>query len=300
MTVNDKNTAILDKVKFQMAKFLKLKGYGISILVPFHSSDPNNQRAKNWKWLCEYWKKQLPGAEIIVGVDSIAGNGIPFSKSCAVNDAARRATGDIFVIVDADGYISIESVLHCATEIRAARRKNKKLWFIPYRKFYRLTEAASQKVLQSNPEKPYCFGLTPAERDVLNISDFNGTSGCAIGHWYGALIQIMSSDAFNTVGGWDPRFRGWGGEDHAAMRAMDTLYWPHKTLPKPVYHIWHPFLNVQSSNPTRNKNRLWENQNANITNDSLSHRYYWSQGNIERMQKLIDEWKRLNETKTNV
>ena len=122
-----------------------------------------------------------------------------------------------------------------------ARKNKKKLWFVPYRKFYRLTQEASEVILNSKPSNPIKYIGEPPEIHLLNNTPFNGTSGSSYGHWYGALVQIMPKEAFKEVGGWDERFRGWGGEDHAAMRAMDTLYWPHKTLPTPVYHIWHPF-----------------------------------------------------------
>ena len=69
-----------------LSKILRLKGHGISILVPYYCSDPNNQRAKNWSWLLQYWKKQLPGSEIIMGTDLEVGkNNLPFSQFCGVN-----------------------------------------------------------------------------------------------------------------------------------------------------------------------------------------------------------------------
>ena len=75
------------------------------------------------------------------------------------------------------------------------------------------------------------------------------------------MIQIMPREAFDTVGGWDTRFRGWGGEDHAAMRAMDTLYTLHKTLPGQVLHIWHPQLSPDGAAKLVNwRNRMWEGQ----------------------------------------
>ena len=285
-------TIIWHKINFYVAKIFRRKGYGISILVPFYSSDVNNQRAKNWEWLRKYWCNQLPGAEIIIGedIEAITKNK-PFSKSCAVNDAVSKAIGDVLVIVDADGYISVDSILTCAREIREARKEKKKLWFIPYRQFYRLTEDASKNILQSNPKEAIKYKEKPPKTDVLDVAPFKGVSGSSVGHWYGALIQIMPKEAFEVVGGWDIRFRGWGGEDHSAMRAMDTLYWPHKTLSTPVYHIWHPFKNVESKNLSKSKNRLWKNQEENNSNDKLSHRYYWAQGNISRMRKLVDEWK---------
>jgi glycosyltransferase involved in cell wall biosynthesis len=283
-------------IKFYFSKLFHCRGYDISIIVPFHASDPNNQRAKNWAWLHQYWHKQLPGAEIIIGTDNFAiKNNKPFSKSCAVNNAVRKSHGKILVIVDADGYISINDVLECAKEIRLAEKKKRHLWFVPYRKFFRLTEEATLKILQTNPADKHNY-KKPELNEILNMEQFNGISGSAYGHWYGALIQIMSRNAFDIVGGWDERFRGWGGEDHAAMRAMDTLYGPHKTLPGLVIHLWHPFTLVKSKNPTKSKNRLWDNQEINNSNDNLSHRYYWSNGNINRMRKLVDEWKSIKFT----
>src|SRR5271167_1900757 len=117
------------------------RGNGISIIIPFRCTDPTNPRVRNVEWMKRYWAKQLPGAEIIMGEDPHTD--FPFSKSVAVNDAASRASGDVFVIVDADGYIGADAVMHCVKEIRSARRKGKKLWFVPYRQFYRLTEEAS-------------------------------------------------------------------------------------------------------------------------------------------------------------
>jgi len=101
-------------------KFRRLrKGRGISILVPFHCSDENSQRAENWRWLRKYWECHLPGAQIMEGEDWKAFlRGVPFSKSAAVNNAARKATGDVLAIVDADGYIDADAVLEAAERIR--------------------------------------------------------------------------------------------------------------------------------------------------------------------------------------
>src|SRR5208283_82965 len=95
------------------------KGHGISILIPFRCLDKTNPRVKNVEWLKKYWAAQLPGAEIVIGNDPNMDR--LFSKSVAVNDAVAKAKGDVFVIVDADGYIDADSVVHCAEEIRHAR-----------------------------------------------------------------------------------------------------------------------------------------------------------------------------------
>ncbi len=271
-------------VKFITNKVLKRRGHGISILIPFHCNNKLDQRFLNFTWLYRYWREQLPGAEIIIGVDHEVHKDKPFSKSCAVNDAFKKSHGDIIVIADADGYIDVRNVLYCAKEIRWARKRGRRLWFIPYRLFFRLNKKGSEKILNSSPCHPYKFSTPPPECYLQGMERFHGTSGSGCGHWYGALIQIMPREAFEIVGGWDWRFRGWGGEDHAAMRAMDTLYWPHKTLPSQVLHLWHETLFVDKT-----KNRRWENQEK--SNDPLSHRYYYSQGNVARMRKLVNEFK---------
>jgi hypothetical protein len=268
------------------------KGWGISILIPFRCIGLRNnngrllgeERLKNVEWLLRYWEAQLPGAEIIIGSDPDYDK--TFSKSVAVNDAARRAKGDVFVIVDGDGFIAVESVLHCVKEIRKARKKGRNLWFVPYRQFYRLTEEASRLLLASSPADPYPFSEPVESEFTLKDNDPK------IGHWYGAMIQIMPREAFEQVGGWDERFRGWGGEYHAAMRAMDTLYWLHKTLPGQVLHVWHPQIGPQGAATSIHwSERMWEKQTQVGINNELSHRYYAAQGDPVRMRKLVDEGK---------
>jgi glycosyltransferase involved in cell wall biosynthesis len=262
----------------------RFRGRGISIIIPFRSPNKGNQRVKNLEWLMRYWKTQLPGAEIIIGEDPEPDK--PFSKSAAVNNGVEKSTGDVLVIVDADGYISPDSVLHCAKEIRHAIKRGQHLWFIPYRQFYRLTEEASRLLLASNPKRPVDFTEPVHPAHVLQDTD------PTVGHWYGAMIQIMPREAFDCVGCWDERFIGWGGEDHAAMRAMDTLYSLHKTLPGQVLHVWHPQIGPQgSATQVHWKDRMWEGQASPQANDILSGRYYDAYRNVEKMQKLVNEAK---------
>ena len=270
-----------------MTKLETQQGKGISIIVPFHCHDKKSQRIKNWAWLREHWRCVFPLAQIIVGEDpkSTKDPHIPFSKSSAINHAAVKATGDVFVLLDADGYIDSESILLCVKKIRRARERGQRLWFVPYRQFYRLTEKASQKLLKSSPAQPYKFPVP------VKIADVQDTSGSQFGHWYGAGIQILPREAFNKVGGWDERFRGWGGEDHGAMRATDTLYWPHKTLPGQFLHVWHPMISSEAGKKSwvHWKDRVWENQISSQANAELSGRYYGAHGHPRRMRKLVDE-----------
>src|SRR5882762_5788790 len=89
------------------AKAQKIKaGWGISLLIPFRSP-PGDERERNFRWLKEYWAHELPEAGVIQGHDVH----VPFSKTCAVNNAAELAHGDILVILDADAYLTGEQVV---------------------------------------------------------------------------------------------------------------------------------------------------------------------------------------------
>jgi N-terminal domain of galactosyltransferase len=248
----------------------------ISFLVPFKADA--HGRSRVWRWLRRYWEHELPGAEIVMGRDDRGQR--PFSKTCAVNNAARRAHGDIFVILDADAYIPGEVVQRCADRIREARGDDHPLWFVPYRKIFRLTQEATARVLRSDPCEPLRFASPPDPGDV------ESTEGSAHGHHFGAMIQIMPREAFETVGGMSPRFRGWGGEDIAFVRALDTLYGKHKSMHADVLHLWHPIHNehkVQSWTV-----REWAGQSRSRMNDLHAMRYDRATGDRAVMRRLVD------------
>lgn len=253
-------------------------GEGVSLLVPFRSD--GGVRAETWHWLRRYWADALPGAEIVIGTDSRVDEdaGRPFSKTRAVNDAASRATGDIFVILDADCYIYAAQLMRAVRRIRDAREDGHRLWFIPYRRFYRLNRAFSRRVLESDPRHPLWPGDFP-HREIVDVIP-EKSSSCA--HWFGALIQVMPREAFETVGGMDPRHFSWGGDDVDFMRAVDTLWARHHTENGPVFHLWHPTFG--NTSPTR----FWKGGQAG-QNDWLASLYTDAIGDPERMRRLVDE-----------
>lgn len=245
----------------------------ISLLVPFRPSVSSPHRTRVWKWLKKYWKHELPEAEIVIG----RCNNASFSKTEAVNDAARRARGDIFVILDADAYLPGSSILHCARAIEDAELRGHKLWFLPYRHLYRLTEKSTEKVLRSDPRNPYKFSSPPP------VDDVEQPTGSSYGHHYGAMVQVMSRKAFETVGCMDPRFQGWGGEDVAFLRAVDTLYGKHKSLNVDILHLWHPSIGKTVLD------KMWEGQKCPGSNSNLATRYNRATGDRVKMRALVDE-----------
>ena len=249
---------------------------GISLLVPFRPAqwDEDDYRTRDWQWLRQYWAHELPDAEIVLGTD----DGYPFSKTAAINDAARRATGDIFVILDSDCYISGRVLKSCARRIRNAESRGRALWFVPYRRFHRLPPSVTDELLDSDPTNPLRFGdpypYLPGDHPYGQRVD---------GHHYGALITMISRHAFwDVMGGTDLRFRGWGSEDVAWMFAADTLYGRHQTSDNDVFHMYHHGIGSTW------KTRQWEGQESYLPQHELAMRYNRARFDLEAMRRLVD------------
>ncbi|MFK4998906.1 galactosyltransferase-related protein [Bacillus sp. N9] len=52
-------------------------------------------------------------------------------------------------------------------------------------------------------------------------------------------INVVPRKHFETVGGFDERFVGWGGEDDAFAASLNTLCGYVKRLDATIYHLWH-------------------------------------------------------------
>jgi glycosyltransferase involved in cell wall biosynthesis len=202
-----------------------------------------------------------------------------FSKAAAVNNGFQRSNpaNDVIAMIDADCYISPEVILYCAARIREARRWNEKLFFVPYRHLYRLTEEATARLVASSPANALQFEIPHT------LADVGSTRLAEIGHRYGALIQIFPREAFIEIGGMDPRFAGWGGEDVTLTRVLDTLYGIHETTANEVLTLWHTALGDVFL-------RKWAGQQDVGHNDKLSSHYRQARRDPERMRDVIDEW----------
>lgn len=204
----------------------------LSFIIPYRDADGTRERAKDW--IVARWQHFYPDAEFCIAPD----DGVdPFNKSMAVNTAAKQATGDVFVILDADTWIDNEWMDKAFHQLG---RRNYR-WVIPARKSYRLTRSASDEILALDPaaELPR----------LINKRTMVEQSGSVVG-----FCHIVPREGFEMVGGMDERFRGWGGEDSCFVRALDVVYGPHTQLPGVVVSLWH-------SRP-RAKGRYWVGQTA--------------------------------------
>lgn len=240
----------------------------ISIIVPFRADNP--QREESFRWLRKFYDYWLPEAEIIVGFS----RSHVFCKTEAFNNAVRRAKGKVIVLLDADAYIDPQVLRDCTHEILENMEDH--LWFVPYKNLYRLTEEATQLVLDSDVKNPFTFTSPP---DPKYIQEHDKAM---YGHRYGAMVMIMPREAIEALGCFDERFRGWGGEDVAILRALDTLYGKHKITPNDLLHMWHPRIGDTY------QTRMWEGQEAQL-NGELALRYHRATNKPTEMRTLVDE-----------
>jgi glycosyltransferase involved in cell wall biosynthesis len=244
----------------------------LSIVIPFRAPK-GSIRYRNYQWLRAYYKAMLPDAEIIRGTTRSK----VFSKTRAVNNGVRASSGRIIAVVDADAYLDATVLQECADRLDLAMLRGHRRWFIPYRRLYRLTQPISDLIAKSDPGHPLGVNSPPPEEYV------ESTVGSMHGRRYGALMVIYPRMAFDLVGGMDARFEGWGGEDVAFARALDTLWGKHKTTDNDIFHLWHPKLGEDY------RTRAWDGQTDNKSNLNLAARYGRATGDPEAMRRLVDE-----------
>ena len=257
-------------------------GWGVSLLVPFtaYEDDPGREyRIRNFSWLRSYWQAQLPLAEWIHGKNF----DVPYSKTRAVNDAASRATGDIFVILDADAYFLPEVIETAAREIRIALKNGERRYYVPYRRFYRLTSVISEVICQSDPGNPLVLPDPPPWTYVEKIGTYSSGDAVTKAHWFAAMAICLPREAWECIGGMDERFQNWGSEDLCTKLALDALYTPGRTLHRPVHHLYHPRIGDKFDD------RKWAGQVSAQANWDLAKRYREAQHDPAKMRKLVSE-----------
>lgn len=261
---------------------LRLLGFKIklSILIPFSSTDPIRKR--NFEWLVRYWLHELPYAEILIGTSSSP----IFCKGEALNNAASRSHGKVLAILDADAYLRGSVLMGCVNNILEAQQNNTNLWYVPYRNLYRLSPKTTFDIVASDPKAPLRLPTPPDPSMLLN----NGGT-IQYGHKYGAMLMIFPRTAYNIIGGFDERFKGWGGEDIALVKALDTLFSHYKTTSNDILHLWHPFYGSDY------KTRVWEGQEKGQANSKFANEYFNAASQPSKMKKVIEASKAYRKNK---
>ena len=181
---------------------------GVSVVVPFMSDEPWRLRARDH--VTGWYRAQ--GYDVIEG--ACPGT---WRKAVAVTDAARRASGEILVVADAD--CLCDGVAQAVAAVEAGAP-----WAIPHTLVHRLDEAATEAVYA---------GVSPAVTTGRAQRPYRGFAG-------GGIV-VLPRDTWDRIP-IDPRFEGWGQEDEAWAIALTVLSGTPWRGPDPLYHLHHPPL----------------------------------------------------------
>lgn len=187
----------------------------LSILYPWRSD--NGPRQQIFDWVLTRSHKLFPDAEVIVADD----NSPDFSRAGSRNEAARQATGEVFLFADADTVFSREQIERGLSLIRRGAP-----WVLPYGslEYYNLTREHSRQLLECPPDVQLHKPIEWEHR---------------LESWAGAVM--VPRQAFEQICGYDERFNGWGGEDNALRFALDIVVGGHTRLAfENIQHVWHP------------------------------------------------------------
>lgn len=174
----------------------------ISVLVPFGADDSpaGKQRAAVWRFNSRRWDKLRTAGlidEVILGIDPLfgrctdaAGRPTPFSVSRALNDAAKHAHGDHFLLFGAD-HLPDPAVITWARE-----QMRRHPWV-------RLHDV----VLYASAAATHLMVNGPFDRVLTDNADWTRHPAPCPG------VLALTRRAFETAGGLDEQFQGWGYED---------------------------------------------------------------------------------------
>lgn len=183
-------------------------------------------------------------ADEVVVID---GGGDPFSRGVSINAGVEQATGDLIFICDADLLVPYEQLDEAIIMSRSFGM------VIPFDEYLYLTSGATRRILDGAP-------LDPAAPARFRMKDSVG----------GACVIRRAT--FDAVGGFDSRFRGWGGEDYAFWAAVNTLDGPVGRVEGPLYHLHHV---MDDTRPQENID--------------LMARFLDALGDITAMRELLEE-----------
>lgn len=186
----------------------------VSIIMPCREADP--WRTAIHSWVQERIAILYPKFELCRG-----DNEGQFSRSAARNIAAKKATGDIFIVWDGDTFCND---VHLQEALKIAADSG--LWAFPYGRYYNLDRPYTWKVLNYGAGDHF---ERPLSDEIEH--DLYSTGG----------IYVITRDAWNDVGGYDENFVDWGYEDTAfGIAAQTILGAPSRVSEGWVSHLWHP------------------------------------------------------------
>lgn len=226
----------------------------VTVVIPFAScADPHREAA--CRFVVE-WLRPHGWPIVVHELDPSE----PWSKGAVVDAAVQQIDTPGLIVHDADVIVEPDALAACATAIVSGYP-----WAQPHSDVYRLSRRATQMLLSGTIVGPHHhLGGAALERRPHVAPPGGG-------------IVVVQRSAYDTVGGIDPRFIGWGGEDISFARALDTLVGPAYRLRHALWHLYHA---PQMIRPGRR---------GSDESERLASLYLDADGSVEQMRKIRDE-----------
>jgi hypothetical protein len=205
----------------------------ISVLVPFGAdeSEDGKWRRQVWDYLRHQWE-EFPTLELVVGTDRLHGtrqgffheephelrdwvkHPRPFSVSRALNNAAKHATGDAFLLFGAD-HVPDPLVLDFARDQLMRHR-----WVRLYDRIAYLSHSATHLLLNHSQ---------------VDAKEWHPISAPCDG------VLAVRRAAWDQVGGMDEGYEGWGYEDTDLLHRLQRHVPGGRMEPSGHYlrELWH-------------------------------------------------------------
>lgn len=176
------------------------------VVAPWRSRGDRHREAA-WGMARDGWK----GWALFTADDG----GEPFSRAASINQAVAEHPADVYVIVDADILID-----HAQVEAAIDLAAHAPGLVVAFDRWAHLTEEGTGHVLD---------GYMGSWEPFVDVT-FPSISACI----------VVNHETWELTGGFDARFRAWGGEDVAFALACETLAGPIRKVPGTAWHLYHP------------------------------------------------------------
>lgn len=209
------------------------------VIVPYRAD--NGHRDRLWAFLrTHYWA----GFDITLGHHHDG----PFNRAKAVNQAAR-GDWDVAVIADADTWVPYDQL---AEAIHTAKTSGKLT--AAFTTVAELTRGTTETILSSQSL------ATPTSVLRIRRKDIDTQSS----------MLVIRRDLWDSIGGMDERFQGWGGEDNAFWKAATLHAGQPERIHGHAYHLWHPPAADKHRGPDYRRNlHLWRRYQTATTIEEL-------------------------------
>lgn len=191
----------------------------VSVLVPvgwLGGPDMQQARGRAWTYVRSWYATHHPEWEIVEGRQSREQRSAGWVKGEALRDAASRATGAVLVVADADVFTAPEHLEWAVSEALDGR------WAVPHRIVHRLTPDETERVYAGHQPR----------RGAVTVSPYEGAAGGG--------LAVLTREMWDTVGGIDTGFVGWGREDHSFGWALNATIGFASKGRGLLWHLWHP------------------------------------------------------------